>query len=133
MSKEPRAGTRAGKEILGALREIDDALKSGEPIERRFKVRSATLENLDLAPRKYTKDEIHQLREKLGVSQAVFARFFGVDIRTVQSWEQGLRTPSGMACRFLDEVATNTDIFNRRLKPIAAPGAIRRTKSSKTH
>ena len=34
------------------------------------------------------------LRDQSGMSQAVFARLLNVSTKTVQSWEQGVRTPS---------------------------------------
>ena len=46
--------------------------------------------------------EIAQLRKRLGVSQAVFARLLGVARDTEVSWEQGRRTPSGPALRLLE-------------------------------
>jgi putative transcriptional regulator len=33
------------------------------------------------------------MRQKLGLSQAAFARRFGFSIRTVQQWEQGRAIP----------------------------------------
>jgi putative transcriptional regulator len=36
-------------------------------------------------------------RQKIGVSQAQFARLLGVSRRTLQEWEQGRRKPSGAA------------------------------------
>ena len=39
----------------------------------------------------------------MGVSKPIFGQFLGVDVKTVRSWEQGRRVPSGMARRFLEE------------------------------
>jgi putative transcriptional regulator len=36
-----------------------------------------------------------KLRTKLGMSQAVFAKTFRLNLRTVQSWEVGQAEPSG--------------------------------------
>jgi putative transcriptional regulator len=41
------------------------------------------------------------LRESAGMSQAVFARVLFVSPKTVQSWEQGARTPSMAARRLI--------------------------------
>mgnify|MGYP001124062743 CR=1 FL=1 len=48
---------------------------------------------------------MRKTREDLGVSQAVFADMLGVSASLVQSWEQGFRKPSRMACRLLDEIS----------------------------
>jgi putative transcriptional regulator len=48
--------------------------------------------------------EIVELRKRVGVSQAVFARLLGVARDTEVSWEQGRRVPSGPALRLLDVV-----------------------------
>lgn len=40
---------------------------------------------------------VEKAREKVGLSQADFARLLGVSVRTLQDWEQGRRTPSGPA------------------------------------
>ena len=40
---------------------------------------------------------VERAREKVGLSQADFARLLGVSVRTLQDWEQGRRTPSGPA------------------------------------
>lgn len=46
-----------------------------------------------------------EARQRLGLSQAQFARLLGVSVRTCQDWEQGRREPSG-AARTLLKVAT---------------------------
>jgi len=46
--------------------------------------------------------EIAAIREKLNVSQPVFAALLNVPLTTARSWEQGKRKPSGAALRLLD-------------------------------
>src|SRR4051812_2662998 len=41
------------------------------------------------------------LREQSRMSQAVFARLLNVSTKTVQSWEQGVRTPSHASRRLI--------------------------------
>lgn len=40
---------------------------------------------------------VRRIHKKLNMSQAVFANYFGVNLRTVQDWEQGRRVPTGAA------------------------------------
>ena len=48
--------------------------------------------------------DVVQARQKVGVSQSVFAELLGVSRRTLQEWEQGRRKPSG-AARSLIQIA----------------------------
>jgi DNA-binding transcriptional regulator YiaG len=96
-SKYPTVGER----LVAGLKELHDALKSGEPLERRFTVR--TVERI-AEPHPYSPLKIRATRELVGASQAVFAKLLGVSKIQAQSWERGVRTPSKLACRLLDEI-----------------------------
>ena len=74
-----------GREILEGIREI----KRGEH------------------GRVTTIPSVSSIREKTGLSQAVFARLLGVSVRTLQEWEQGRRSPSGAARTLLQIAAKN--------------------------
>jgi putative transcriptional regulator len=52
-----------------------------------------------LASRKYDfpAPDIKAIREGIGFSQSKFAALIGVNIRTLQNWEQGHRHPTGPA------------------------------------
>lgn len=52
-------------------------------------------------PPVYLPDQIASIRNRLGFSQGVFALRLAVSVKTVRSWEQGTRTPSGAAARLL--------------------------------
>lgn len=49
----------------------------------------------------YTPSQIKRIRDKLNVSQHVFALILNVSGKTVQSWEQGFRHPENAAYRLL--------------------------------
>ena len=51
----------------------------------------------------------------------MFGQFLGVDVKTVRSWEQGLRVPSGLACRFLEEIQVDLDHWRARLARFSPP------------
>jgi putative transcriptional regulator len=52
----------------------------------------------------YTAETIRQLREKLRVSQGVFAAYLNASLSTVQKWENGEKKPSGAALRLLSVI-----------------------------
>lgn len=45
--------------------------------------------------------KVTQVRRRLNMSQGVFAAALNVSTKTVQGWEQGLRTPSNASLRLL--------------------------------
>ena len=52
-------------------------------------------------PRSYAAKDIIAVRNKLGLSQSSMDLLMHVSAKTIQSWEQGLRAPSGVASRML--------------------------------
>ena len=93
-------GGEAGRSILRGLKEIREAYASGEPLEKRFRVRTVKVDE----PGTYDAEAIIATRRKLGLSQAIFARLVGVSLALTQSWEQGRREPDAMGRRLLDEI-----------------------------
>lgn len=101
--KKKSKGTKAGRQIIAALEEIVDAVESGVPLASRFTVHEVEI----IEPGEYNARAIRALREKLRVSQPVFAKIMGVSTILAQSWEQGKRFPDGPARRVLDEIKRN--------------------------
>jgi putative transcriptional regulator len=89
-----------GSKIIGALADFTDALERGD-VTGRLTCRQV---KLNLHPEPYSAELVKTTRRVLGVSQTLFAKFLGVSPKTVRSWEQGINTPSKMACRFMDEI-----------------------------
>lgn len=58
-----------------------------------------------------TKREIIKLRERMNVSQAVFANYLNISVKTVQAWEQGIGKPSGAALRLLSIVKKDPNVL----------------------
>ena len=52
----------------------------------------------------------------LNVSQTLFAQFLGVSVKTLRSWEQGLRPIPLIATRFMEEIVANPALLKHRLK-----------------
>jgi putative transcriptional regulator len=93
--------TRAGRRIIAALQEILDAQASGKPFAgMKVTVRDVTVDQ----PSTYDARAVQATRDKLGVSQSVFAQLMGVSVMLAQSWEQGKRFPDGVARRLLDQI-----------------------------
>lgn len=53
-------------------------------------------------PPAYTKSSIVAIRERMGVSQPIFASVLNVSTATVRGWEQGVREPEGPSLRLLE-------------------------------
>ena len=49
----------------------------------------------------YEPAEIKLIRKNTGFTQAVFAQYMGVSVKTVEAWEAGRNRPEGAACRLL--------------------------------
>ena len=62
---------------------------------------------------------IKALRLRLGAGQAVFARLMGVSRGLVQSWEQGVRQPSLLARRLLEEMQNDPRRWQRMIRRAA--------------
>ncbi len=58
---------------------------------------------------------VRRIRKKLNMSQAVFADYFGVNLRTIQDWEQGRRVPTGASKNFLFVIDKEPDAVRRTL------------------
>ena len=102
-----------GAEMAAGLSAFRDALESGEPLEKRFTVRTVRME---LEPKPYLAADVKDIRTRLNASQALLARFLGVSVKSVRSWEHGTRRVPTIACRFLDEIVANPDLWEQRLR-----------------
>lgn len=59
---------------------------------------------------------VQRIRKKIGMSQAGFAEYFGVNVRTIQEWEQGRRVPSGASRAFLTVIDREPKAVRRALE-----------------
>ena len=60
--------------------------------------------------------EVRALRQRLGLSQARFARRFGFSVDAVQQYEQGRRKPTGPAAALLRVIGSDPDAVARALR-----------------
>ncbi len=59
--------------------------------------------------KKYSNEEIKNIRNQAGMTQAVFANYMGVSPKTVEAWELGRTHPTGPAYRLLDILAAGKE------------------------
>ena len=90
-----------GAEIIEGLQQAV-AHQRGELADVRVKRVSFSARHAEVAPApSYTRERIAQLRERLQLSQPVFAQALNVSPETVRAWEQGKREPDGAGLRLL--------------------------------
>jgi DNA-binding transcriptional regulator YiaG len=88
-------------EACAGIDELLEAAQAGKSLEGLCTIRTRKLE---LKPREYGPDEVRAVRRMLKASQALLARFMGVNTQTVSYWEQGRRKVPPMARRYLDDL-----------------------------
>jgi DNA-binding transcriptional regulator YiaG len=113
VSKMATKNNTIAKRIGDSLKEFADALKKNEKISEKFTCRRVVL---DLQPMPYNPKAVKNTRNLLNASQAIFAQFLGVDLSTIQAWEQGRLEPSKLACRLMDDIQRNTKHWQKKLK-----------------
>ncbi len=81
------------EDIKTGLRQAIEAEKGNLQVRR-------TLVSMEPVPT-FTPAEIKSIRKDAHMSQAMFAQFMGVSVKTVEAWEAGRNHPNGSACRLL--------------------------------
>jgi len=110
--------TSLGKRIAGRLKRFAETLEKTDSIPERFTCRTV---RLNLEPTPYDPKRVQQARKTLCASQAIFAQFLGVSVGAVRDWEQGVKSPRGVACRIMDEILRDPRYWTLRLKELATP------------
>ena len=77
--------------------------------ERKLTLRGRTLLPSPLKP--LAAQDVLEIRQRLNVSQAVFASLLNVSKVTAISWEKGRRRPSGAALRLLELARRRPEVF----------------------
>jgi putative transcriptional regulator len=96
-----------GDLLIQSMTEIRDHLR-GEPGKLTIK----TVEIPD--PPHFDAKAVHRLRDRLELSQGLFAKLLGVSRKLVEAWETGTRVPSPMARRLLEAVGRNPSVYVKR-------------------
>jgi putative transcriptional regulator len=90
-----------GELLIEGLREVLAIQRGEEQPARRVRRVATARETVVQPPREYGPEAIQQIRERLGLSQTVFAQVLNSSSETVRAWEQGKREPEGMALTLL--------------------------------
>lgn len=106
-----------GKELVRRLKGFAEQLEGAENLDK-FTCRTI---RLNLQPREYSRELVKETRGILRASQVIFAQFLGVSPNAVRDWEQGIKPPSGAACRIMDEIRQNPKYWIDRLKELSSP------------
>src|SRR5687767_12140448 len=94
-------------------KELFEDLKAslGEAIQHAEGKKYLRTTTLPRPPKKLSNIEIAGLRGAMNVSQAVFAKYLNVSVKTVQAWEQGTGKPSGTALKLLSLARKKPEIL----------------------
>jgi|SRR5581483_3227465 len=101
-----------GHLLVQSLTEARDGLR-GHPGKLTLK----TIEIPD--PPQFDAKAVHKLRDRLGLSQGLFAKLLGVSRKLVEAWETGTRTPSPMARRLLEAISRQPSRYVPRRRRVA--------------
>jgi len=82
--------------IVTGLKEAIDYEKGS--LKKKVKTKIISIEPIP----DYHAKQIKRIREKLNLTQVVFAKIIGVSVKTVEAWEAGKNKPNGPAQRILD-------------------------------
>ena len=108
MTKEKKKGT-FGQQLIESAREAVQ-IERGEREAARITRYTAAEAEVEPPPQ-YLSERIKEIREKMGLSQPVFAAALNVSTETVRAWEQGKREPDGATLRLLEVAEEHPDIL----------------------
>lgn len=109
--KKPSIGTLMIRGAREAVAHKRGQLRGTPVTQAKVTVRSVRV----VPPPQYGESDVQRVRERLGLSQAVFANLLGASATTVRAWERGARQPSDMARRLLELAERQPDVFEEDL------------------
>ena len=93
---------------------VKDLIKSG--IKTSFSERELKVLGVKIPQVEINAQDIQEIRQKIKLSQSVFAKLLNVSLSSVRQWEQGNRMPSGSTKVLLDLLHKQPDVLNYRLR-----------------
>lgn len=98
------------KKINKYFTEIMDGLH--DALEHEKGTKKLRTKNIRVTPiETLTSKDVIQIREKLMLSQSVFAELLGVSKKTIEAWEYGKNVPSGASLRMLNIMMEHPDMI----------------------
>jgi putative transcriptional regulator len=95
--------SRIGQGIIDGLQELVDYS------EGKIDLRTSRL-NVSPVCETISVEEIKDTRDRLGMSQGIFAMVLGVSAKTVQAWETGRYVPDGAARRLITMLQSDPEL-----------------------
>lgn len=92
---------------------IQGLVRSG--IKTSFTAKELKEFGVEIPKVEITAKDIQEIREKIKLSQSVFAKVLNVSSSSVMQWEQGKRTPSGSTKVLLELLRENPNLLNYRI------------------
>ena len=84
---------------------LDEAIENSTAEEKFLREDTLSIEIEPLG--QYTAADIKEIRSKTGLTQSLFAKWFGVSTRTVEAWESVRNKPSGPSNRLFGLLKSN--------------------------
>ena len=114
-----RTAISPAKALYADLRDFKHSVHGTNNKSAKPSVRSLKLDFAALQPHQHTARSVKSTRERLGVTQSVFAVMIGASPQLVEGWEAGTHWPSQMACHLIDAINAHPDEWIGRLDKAA--------------
>ncbi len=93
---------------------VQDLLKRG--IKTSFTEKELKEFKVEIPEVEINAKDILKIRERIKLSQSVFAKVLNVSPSSVRQWEQGKKNPTGSTKVLLELLKNNPDILNYRIE-----------------
>lgn len=93
---------------------VQDLIKRG--IKTSFTEKELKELGVEIPEIEMSAKDIQAIRERIKISQSVFAKILNVSSSSVRQWEQGKRTPTGSTKVLLELLRKNPNILNYRIE-----------------
>lgn len=102
---------------MNAFKSIQQGLN--EAVEYQQGKINARKMNITIKPAEsFSNEDIKQIRQKVGVSQSIFAASLSVSKKTIEAWESGRNIPSGPSRRLLELFRDNPAMIERYIRNV---------------